>query len=479
MEKSNNLKLNYIFNLIVVFIQSIIPLIVTPVISRILEPSGVGIYSYTYSLIIMFTSIGALGTATHAQRKIAMYSEDKDKYSKIFYEILFLRIIFLLLTLGIFAIYVVCMAKYMTYFWLQIPYFIAAIIDITWLYQGLEKFKNVAIKNVIIKIVGVVLIFLLVKKKEDLWLYILILSSSQLLGNFTLWINIKKYIGKVSLKTLDLKSHLKDVMVYFVPTIAYQFYSIVDKVILGTFSTEEETGFYEQAHKIIDLCVSFLTAYNVVIRSRMSYLFAKTDNEGIKINISKSIQFVLLLALPISFGIMSVSSNFVQWFFGAGYEKVSSLLFVFAPIIILMSFITCMDSIIFTPFGLQSKANVATVSAAIFNCFATFILIPWLQSFGAVIASLMTELIILVIYFLYAKKYISLKLVLVLSYKYIISALIMFIGVYVLGMYIHGILATIIQILFGAIIYFGMILILKDEFVINTIKSIFKRRKHS
>ncbi|MCH5180070.1 MAG: oligosaccharide flippase family protein [Erysipelotrichales bacterium] len=479
MGKSDNLKSNYIFNLFVVIVQAIIPLIVTPVISRILEPDGIGVYSYTYSLIIIFISIGTLGTSTHGQRQIAMFSEDKEKYSKIFYEIFFLRFICLFLTLGVFAISILFIERYATYFWLQIPFFVAAMLDITWLYQGLEKFKSVAIKNILIKLLGLILIFILVRKKEDLWLYILILSSTQLLGDAALWLNIKEIVCKVPLKALNLKTHFKDVMVYFIPTIAFQFYSMIDKVILGIFSTEEETGYYEQAHKIVDLCVSFLTAYNVVIRSRMSYLFAKTDTEGIKTNISKSVQFVLLLALPISLGIMGIASNFVQWFFGSGYEKVAILLVVVAPIIILMSFITCLDSIVFTPFGLQSKANVATVSAAIFNCFATLILIPWLQSLGAVIASLLAEIIILVIYFLYAKKYIPFKQVILLSYKYVISALVMLLGVYILGMYVHGILGTIIQIGCGAIIYFAMILILRDKFVINTIKSIFKRRSNS
>ena len=87
MYKLSNLKKNYIFNVLVVVIESIITLLLTPIMARVLESSGTGIYSYTYSLITMFTLIGALGTSTHAQRKIAMNLDNKDEYSKIFWEI--------------------------------------------------------------------------------------------------------------------------------------------------------------------------------------------------------------------------------------------------------------------------------------------------------------------------------------------------------------------------------------------------------
>lgn len=480
--KKYSIKSNYFFNLIVSVLESIIPLITTPFIARIIGPDGTGIYSYTYSLITMFTLAGALGSATHAQRQIAMHSNDKKEYSKIFYEIFILRLIFLTVSFVAFLITVLIMDSYIVFFLLQIPYFLAAIFDISWLYQGLEDFKYIAVKNLTVKILGLAAIFVFVKSFDDLWLYVFILSLSIFLGQASLWIRLKRYIVKVDRKEIKWKRHLNEVIVYFVPTIAYQLYSLINKVILGALSTEAETGYYEHAQKIINLCVSFLSAYNIVIRSRMSMLFAKQDKKEIDTKIHQSLGFVIMLGLPMTLGIMGVASDLIPWYLGDEYLKVSKVLFIFAPIILIISLRTCIGAIIFTPFGLQKKSNLAQIIAAVINCASTAILIPKLASIGAVISSMMAETFILIYYVVYChrKKYISFTKTLKIIYKYLIAGAIMFVTVYFFGVYvtsIKGIVKTITQVLIGAGVYGIILLILRDKFVLDNISKILKIRK--
>ena len=65
----------------------ITPLITAPYISRVLGSSGVGIYSYTNSIVTYFTLFAALGTASYGQREIAMHRDDPETSSKLFWEI--------------------------------------------------------------------------------------------------------------------------------------------------------------------------------------------------------------------------------------------------------------------------------------------------------------------------------------------------------------------------------------------------------
>ena len=63
-----SIKKNYIYNTIYQVLSLITPLITAPYISRVLGSNGVGIYSYTNSIVTYFTLFAALGTASYGQR---------------------------------------------------------------------------------------------------------------------------------------------------------------------------------------------------------------------------------------------------------------------------------------------------------------------------------------------------------------------------------------------------------------------------
>ena len=81
-----SIKKNYIFTLLYQVFLVIVPLVVTPYISRVLTPSGVGQISYTQSTITYFTMIASLGFAVYSQREIAKNQGDKYKQTLIFWE---------------------------------------------------------------------------------------------------------------------------------------------------------------------------------------------------------------------------------------------------------------------------------------------------------------------------------------------------------------------------------------------------------
>lgn len=476
MTNNKKISINYIYNLFAVVFEMVIPLITTPYLSRILEPDGIGIYSYTYSLILIFVLMGALGTATHGQRIIAMKKDDKNLYSKAFWEILIIRT-FSLSIFMIFYLFISFFSGYVIYFLIQIPYFFSAMLDITWFYQGLEDFKVITFKRIFIKLFGIFFIFIFVKNKEDLLLYLLILTLVQLLGNLSLWLNIKKYISKIPFKDLKVSDHYQDILIYFIPTIAYQLYSLIDKVFLGIFSSETETGFYEQAQKLVNTLISIIIAYNTVIKSRMANLYFNKDNNNIKSLLNNSINFVMLITMPIAFGLAAIAKNFVPCFFGEDYTKVEFLIYVFFPVIIFMSIKSSLNSMIFTPFGMQKKANVGECLAAIVNCVVSIVLIPIYGALGAVISTLISEFIIVIMLFVYCSKFLSICTFIKVTYKKIIAAILMFIFIFPISFYYDSWLCILMQICLGAFIYFITLVILKDQYMLMIISKI-KRREN-
>ena len=88
---------NYIYNMVYQVLTLILPLITTPYLSRVLGAEGIGIYSYTYTIVTYFILFGSLGVALYGQREIAYAQENVEARKKVFIEIILFRFI----TIGI------------------------------------------------------------------------------------------------------------------------------------------------------------------------------------------------------------------------------------------------------------------------------------------------------------------------------------------------------------------------------------------
>ena len=162
--RSLSITQNFVFNLIYQILNLLLPLITAPYISRVLGAEKVGIYSYTYAIVSTFVMVGSLGIATHGQKEIAANRENYDQRNRLFWEIFLIRLITVTVSTGIFIIYAISNEQYCIFYIAQLPFLISSILDISWLFQGIERFDYVVIRNLLIKLIGIILIFATVYK---------------------------------------------------------------------------------------------------------------------------------------------------------------------------------------------------------------------------------------------------------------------------------------------------------------------------
>ncbi len=93
------------------------------------------------------------------------------------------------------------------YMWAQSLNLIAIAFDISWFYEGIEDFKVTVLKNSLVKILSMIAIFVFIKRPNDVTLYIIVLALSTLIGNLTLWPNIRRDLNKVSFKFFNPWQH--------------------------------------------------------------------------------------------------------------------------------------------------------------------------------------------------------------------------------------------------------------------------------
>ena len=477
---AKSIRKNYIYNLIYQLLIIILPLITTPYLSRVLHAEGIGIYSYTLSIVTYFALFGSLGISMYGQREIAYIREDKTKVTTTFYELLFLRFITMTFSIIVFIAIFTINNEYSLYYKILILELFANLLDISWFFQGLEEFKKTVFRNMIVKLLSVICIFIFIKDSNDVWIYVLIYACSNLFGNLSLWLYLPKYINKLDFKSLSLKKHIKPTIGLFIPQIAMQIYLVLDKTMLGYILNDmSEIGNYDQSQKIVRTALSIITALGTVVAPRIANIISKGNEKEVSGYLERSFRFVWFLGFPMMLGLIAVSNTIIPWFLGEGYDK-TIILMKYGSLLILaigLNNVTGIQYLI--PAKKQSKYTKSVVIAAILNFTLNLILIPKFKSIGAIMASVIAEFSIFFIQLIDVKKDFKINIIAKNSFKYIVSAFIMFIVAYYLGFMLKPtIITTIIQISIACIIYFILLLILKDNFVYEILNMIkLKRRK--
>jgi len=457
---------NIFLNNIYQFLIIIVPLITTPYVSKVLQPAGVGISSYTNSILTYFTMFAALGTVGYGTREIARARDDKHELSKAFWEIelitIFTSAVCLLGWIGVCFIY----KKYQLYLFLWTFCIFGSLFDISWLFAGLEKYKYTVSINMAFKIASCICIFIFVKTFDDLWKYVLIYSLSSMLGNLSMWVFLPKVLVKAKPDFHNLKKHFRETLIYFIPVVASVLYAVLDKTLIGAITQNENySGQYESATKVINLCkiVGFAAVVNVM-SSRSNYLYKINAQERIKALTLGTLNIASTLSIAVSFGIVSVSEVFVPLFFGEGYEMTIVLMNILSPVIFLLSITDLCGGLYFIPAGKRLESAMFLIIGSTINLLFNIVLIKMMGPKGACISTLLSEMIIATLYLTYCKTITWIDLLKTI-WKKIIAGCVMYI---VLAFFAKLTISSpyvdlLLRVVIGACVYFVVLYALRDN----------------
>ncbi len=469
--QKQSVKKNYIYNLAYQMLAVIIPLMIQPYIARVLGAGEVGAFSYTTAITGYFALVGNLGIATYGQLRVAAFRNDKKKVSAIFWELALLRLLMMALSAAVFVLFIIFLARpeNKRLYSVLIIQIMASAIDIAWLLQGFEEFKKIVLRNTLIKIVSVVLIFAFVKKQSDILIYALIMNGSTLLGNASIWYFTPSFVDRVPLRQLNLRRHLRSCIIYFIPTIATTFYLSLDKQMIKWFTdTSVENGYYEFAQRIEQMAVTVVTSLSIVTMPRMANLYNLNAIDRMRNRLEQTIRFILLIAIPMCLGMMSVTDYLVPLYLGAGFERSATLLKIFSLLIIVVGLNNAVGKQVLMPVGRQTNYNMSVILGAIVNFTLNLLLIPRLFSVGAVIASVAAETSILLAFIFFSRDYIRLSWILKASVRYLIAGAAMAGAIALSRRWLNMSWKNLaIQVAGGGIIYAVTILLLRDAFALE------------
>ena len=458
-----SLKKNILLNAINTATSIIFPVITFPYAARVLLPEGIGAVNFLNSIISYIVLFTSLGIPMYAVKEVAKYQDNKQQRDKVTIEILLLSTILSLL--GYIVVYLLAhfvpqIHSQSALFYVLSLTIIFTTIGANWFYQGIENFKFITVRAIVVRTLAAAALFIFVHSPSDLISYGFIIVGSTVGNNIINFVHLRKHISynSISLKELEISKHLKPAIEIFVLNLIISLYVQLNSVMLGFMSGDEAVGFFTAGNKISHIALTMIASLGTVMLPRCAHLIKKNDMEGFSLAIHKSLDLILALSYPITLGLIILASPMTEIFCGKEYVPSIPVLYITAPVVIFVSLTNIMGIQILYPMDKVKLVIYSVSSGAIANLILNFILIPQYAAIGAAIATVFAEFMVLLLQIILGKRYYPFKIKDLFNIKIISSSIIMGLSVFFVIKLVHTNLSQLILGLGVGIIIYGILL---------------------
>ena len=454
------------------------PLITFPYVCRVIEADGIGQINFFQSIISYISLFTCLGIPMYAIREIARDRNDVVQMNRTAMEILLLHSMLTLVGYAIVAILCLTVPQIQV----NIPLFLILSLTIfftaigcEWFYQGIEDFKYITIRGLIIKTVSVVLLFIFVKSKTDLLYYGCYTVFGVLGGNIFNFFRLRKYIHRENIifSELHIKRHIKPVLKVFSFSVVTSIYLHLNTVLLGFLKNALAVGYFASATKVMQMLLTMSACLGSVMMPRASHLIAENKEDEFNRLIQKSYDFTLAIALPMTIGLIFCAPSLITALCGVKFEHSILPSQIIAPIILMVAISNVFGIQVLFPKG---KINIVTLCCgigAVADLLLNLCLIPFFSYIGTSIAYLGAEVATTVSMYFIGRKYIPIIYFKKSYLTYALGCIVMAFALYGLSLLqLPTLTILLLQGCCGVLAYFIILCICKDEMIVQILSKI-------
>ena len=474
--KEKSLKLNAALNIVKQCMNLLFPLITFPYSSRILNPEGIGKVNFALSIVSYFSLLAGLGIGKYATREAAKIRDDKIQFSKFAKEIITINFSTTIISYALFFIALFAVPRFSEYRALLCicsTTILFSTLGMEWVYNAKEEYVYTTVRAMCFQVLSLILLFVLVKTKDDYIKYASINVISSVGSNILNFINLRKLIDfKVKVQK-ELKKHFKPILILFASSVAVSLYNELDKTMIGFLANDEQVGYYSASTKITKLVIALITAILTVISPRLSH-YAENDKEKFFTLLEKTFNIILMLSLPFLFALIVMARPLTLLFCGENFEPSIIIMQVMSVIIFMIPLATFCSTQIFIPLRKDKYTFYPVFVGAVVNAFCNVFLILKYGGLGAGIATVVAETSVTVSSLVLVKKsHIQLHKFFRYIHQYLIASVIMAIAVGFLAKTLNTSFVFIFVTVFcGIIIYFSVLLLLRNSYLFDFLKTL-------
>lgn len=422
-----SLKKNFIYQTGYQVLATALPLITTPYINRVLGAEQLGTYTYVANIANYFTIFAMLGFNNYGSKMIAATKHNENELAHTFSSIRKLQCLMATVVVAIYLLFIsLCILEHKSLYFIESLWIINCFIDINWFFWGMEKVKLTVNRNLIIKLITLLGVFIFVRSRNDILIYAFILVIGTILSDIYLISQVKKYVKGTKTTFYEMIAHIKPCIALFIPIVAMSIYQQMDKTMLGVLSTYEQVGYYSSADKIVNIPLGIITGLGTVSLPRIVSLISENKIMEYKKVVEKSISLVMFMCSAIAFGILAVSQEFVPLFFGREFLPCVSLVSFLTFVIFFKAISTVLVNQILIPNDNEKYYIISVFIGAFINLILNYSLIRKFDAVGAVYATLISELIVCFIQIFICFNYLNTLKIIGKNFQYIILGILMY-----------------------------------------------------
>lgn len=386
----------------------LLPLVTLPYLVRVLGPEKFGLIAFAQSIIRYFLIFTDFGFNLSATRQISISRDDSKKISEIFSSVIIIKFFIAIISIIILIFAVTILEKLnsdkLVYLFTSLSIIGSAFFP-QWFFQGIEKMKEVAIINIIAKILFAVSIFIFIKYQDDYLLFCILNSVSIVIPGIIAFIIAFRFrqLNFHFPGRNELLLHFKEGFYIFVSNVSMNLYTTSNSVLLGFLTNNIIVGYYVAAEKIFTAFQQLGMPLFQALFPYFSKLFIVNRDETIRL-FNKIFRITILITFFISLGLTFFSPWIVNTFLGQNYSQSILILTILSWILLVSwgNYILGIQGLI--NFGYKKIFTMIVLYCGLTHIIILYICIKYFGFLAVPIVWLFTESLIFLIEYRFLKK---------------------------------------------------------------------------
>lgn len=412
--KVRSVKYNFVMNLLLTGSSILFPLVTFPLVSRALGAGAYGLVGFASSTASWLSLIAMLGANRYGTREVARHRDDPAALARVTEEILLLTLVSTAIVWVCFMVSLFLVERFAvdrTLFFVNGFTVICNTLGVAWFFQGIEQYRYITVRGVVVRAICFVGVIAFVHVPGDYLVYAVLLVASGAVANLVNFFYMLKILHREQTATVVLPRrlrplrHLKPMLVFFLIVAAISIYTVLDTVMLGFLSTNQQVGYYTAAIAVKNAMVAVVSALSNVLLPRTANLLASGKQAEFKRLVHKAIRVVLVTSVPLALVVCLVATPVMTWYAGADFAAAGPVLSVVAIAVVPIGLSVIFCDEVMIQIGMEDRCTWIYLGAAAVDFTLNLLLIPGLGAMGAAVSTTLVETFITLIEFFIVRRY--------------------------------------------------------------------------